>query len=179
MCTDRPCRPPRRRAGRPRRRPRHRRPWTIRRWNMTARPEIRLILPMILAPALVVGCASHPNQALRTEPENVRPPVQESKVERSAGGFTITQSLQVTAAVRSDYESAVHMLEEARYEPGIALLLEVIERAPEATATHIALGMAYARSGDLDKAEASLNKALELNPQNPVAHDEHGLVQRH
>ena len=132
---------------------------------MTAHPEIRLILPMVLAPALVVGCASHPDQALMTEPENVRPPVSEAKVERDAGGFTITQPLQVTAAVRSDYESAVRML-------------EVTERAPEATAAHIALGMAYARSGDLDKAEASLNKALELNPHHPVAHNELGLVQR-
>src|SRR5439155_57889 len=121
MSTDRPCRPPRRRSGRPRRRPRHRRPWTTRRWNMTAHPEIRLILPMILAPALVVGCASHPDQALLTEPEKARPSVQEAKVERDAGGFTITQPVQVTAAVRSDYESAVRMLEEARYEPGIAL----------------------------------------------------------
>jgi len=145
---------------------------------MTARTEIRLILPMVLAPALVVGCASHPGQALLTEPENVRPPVQEAKVERDAGGFTITQPLQATAAVRSDYESAVRMLEEARYGPGIALLLEVTERAPEATAAHIVLGMAYARSGDLDKAEASLNKALELNPHHPVAHNELGLVQR-
>jgi len=142
------------------------------------RPEIRLVLPMVLAPALVVGCASQPDQALRTEPENAPPAVQESKVERNAGGFTITQPVQVTAAVRSDYESAVRMLEETRYEPAIALLLKVIERAPEATAAHIALGMAYARSGDLDKAEASLNKALELNPHHPVALDELGLVQR-
>src|SRR5881396_77186 len=178
MSTDRPCRPPRRRSGRPRRRPRHRRPWTTRRWNMTARPEIRLILPMVLAPALVVGCASHPDQALLTEPENVRPPVSEAKVERDAGGFTITQPLQVTAAVRSDYESAVRMLEQSRYEPGIVLLLKVIERAPEMTAAHIDLGIAYARTGDLDHAEASLNKALELNPHHPVAHNELGLVQR-
>src|SRR5437667_10872304 len=107
MCTDRPCRPPRSRAapearlrkGRPRRRPRQRRPWTTRRWNMTKHPEIRLILPMVLAPALVVGCASHPDQALlMTAPENVRPPVLEAKVERDAGGFTITEPLQVTPA---------------------------------------------------------------------------------
>src|SRR5437867_3303041 len=110
MCTDRRCRPPRLRAGRPRRRPRHRRPWTTRRWDMTAHPEIRLILPMVLAPALVVGCASHPDQALLTGPENVRPPVSEGKVERDAGGVTSRQPLQVTGAVGSGQESAVGML---------------------------------------------------------------------
>ena len=145
---------------------------------MTRHPEIRLILPMLLAPALVVGCASHPGQDLRTEPDNARPPAGEAKVERDAGGFTITQPLAIAAAVRSDYASAVRMLEEARDEPAIALLLKVVERAPDATEAHIALGMAYARSGDLDKAEASLRKALELNPHHPVAHNELGLVLR-
>ena len=145
---------------------------------MTTRPEIRLILPLILAPALVVGCASPAPKATVAEPRDVRPGASEAKVERNAGGFTITQPVQVTAAVRSDYESALRMLQEARDEPGIALLLKVIDRAPEATEAHIALGMAYARSGDLDKAEASLNKALELNPHHPVAHNELGLVLR-
>jgi Flp pilus assembly protein TadD len=38
--------------------------------------------------------------------------------------------------------------------------------------------MAYARTGDLDHAEASLRKALELNPRHPAAYNELGLVQR-
>jgi Flp pilus assembly protein TadD len=99
-------------------------------------------------------------------------------VVQDEGGFTITQQASASVDVRADYEAAVRMLEEARYEPGIALLLEVTERAPEVTAAHIALGIGYARSGNLDSAEASLQTAVELNPQHPAAYNELGLVQR-
>ena len=100
------------------------------------------------------------------------------EVLQDPGGFTITQRVRVSAEIRADYETAVRMLEEERYEPGIALLTRVTEQAPEVTAAHIDLGVAHARTGDLDRAEASLRRALELNPRHPVAHNELGLVQR-
>ncbi len=99
-------------------------------------------------------------------------------VKQDGGGFTITQRVRVKDAVRTDYESAVRMLLEERYDAAIALLLKVIEREPALTPAHINLGMAYARIGDLDRAEASLQQALELNPQHPAAWNELALVQR-
>ena len=138
----------------------------------------RLAAPMVLVPALIVGCASDSHKATVAEPGDAHPAVQGAKVEQAPGGFTITQPVSVAAEVRADYEAAVRMLKDSRYEPGIALLLKVTERAPELTAAYIDLGIAYASNGDLDHAEASLRKALELNPKHPAAYNELGLVQR-
>jgi tetratricopeptide (TPR) repeat protein len=96
----------------------------------------------------------------------------------STSDNAIKQGVAVTDEMRTKYESAVGMLKEERYEPGIALLLKMTEKMPALTAAHIDLGMAYARTGDLDRAEASLNKALESDPKQPAAYNELGMVQR-
>jgi len=137
----------------------------------------RAAIAVVLAPALIAGCAPHAHKAT-TGPSDVRPKVKEAKVVQDPGGFTITQPVSVPADVRADYETAVRLLKEKRYEPGIALMLKVTEHVPDMAAAHIDLGIAYSRTGDLDHAEASLRKALELNPRHPVAYNELGLVQR-
>src|SRR5258705_1632604 len=104
------------------------------------------------------------------------PVSQVSNLSKSASA--ITQGVGVTDELRANFESAVGMLKEERYELGIALLLKMTEKMPALTAAHIDLGIAYARTGDLDRAEASLNKALESDPKQPVAHNELGVVQR-
>jgi len=72
----------------------------------------------------------------------------------------------------------MQLLADEDYDAGIALLEEVTQAAPDATAPHIDLAIAYARVEDLKKAEASLGRALELNERHPVAHNELGIVYR-
>jgi Flp pilus assembly protein TadD len=135
-------------------------------------------------PALVLaaGCASvapHTGTAPVASATNVVAGHPSSvAVERDPGGFTITDDVPLTPEVRADYDRAVRMLEAERYEPGIAVLLDITERAPDVTAAHLALGIAYGRTGDLERAEASLQRALELSPGHPAAYNEIGLVQR-
>ena len=135
----------------------------------------------LLALLFALGCspAARSTATARSMPKQMVAPSADSlDVQRDAGGIAFAQHVPITDQVRTDYETAVHMLNEAQYEQAIALLLKVTEQAPTLTAAHINLGIAYARTGDLDRAEASLRKALELNPQHPAAYNELGLVQR-
>jgi Flp pilus assembly protein TadD len=94
------------------------------------------------------------------------------------GGFQLTEKVRVPADVRADYDNATRLMAAQQYDQGIALLLKVTQKAPNATAAYVDLGIAYSKSGDLDKALASLKHAVELNPRQLVAYNELGIVYR-
>lgn len=93
-------------------------------------------------------------------------------------GFTIVESTKIDGATRSDYARAAGMLAQERYAEGITLLQAITAKQPKLTAAHVDLGIAYAKTNELDQAEASLKRALELQPRHPIAWNELGLVQR-
>jgi Flp pilus assembly protein TadD len=126
-----------------------------------------------LAVVLLFGCAA------TTAPATKHVVATKSQIQQDATGFTVAEDVRVAVDVRSQYDSAIRLLEQQQYEQGIALLLKVTEAAPNITAPHIDLGIAYGRSGDLDKGIASLKHALELNPRHPVAYNELGMLYRH
>ena len=99
-------------------------------------------------------------------------------IQQDATGFTILEEVRVSADVRAEYENAVRLLEQQQYGPGVSALVKVTEAAPNVTAAHIDLGIGYARSGELAKAEESFKRALQLNPKHPIAHNELGMVYR-
>jgi tetratricopeptide (TPR) repeat protein len=100
------------------------------------------------------------------------------EIQQDATGLTITQPMRIKDDVRSDYAEAARLLAAGQYAPGIAILERVVERAPDATAAYVDLGIACARTNDLERAEANLRRAIELNPRHPVSHNELGLVLR-
>jgi Flp pilus assembly protein TadD len=97
---------------------------------------------------------------------------------RDERAFTVSERVRVGGGVRADFERAVGLLEQEQWQAAIAALLEVTEEAPRVTAAHVNLGIAYARSGDLERARASLEQAVALNARHPVAHNELGIVYR-
>jgi Flp pilus assembly protein TadD len=99
-------------------------------------------------------------------------------IQQDLTGFTILEDVRVSAEIRAEYDSGVRMLESQQYQQGIASLVEVTQSAPNVTAAHIDLGIGYSRTGDLDRAEQSFKKALQLNPRHPIAYNELGMVYR-
>ena len=93
-------------------------------------------------------------------------------------GFTVTEVVRIGSDVRGDYQQALSLLQRDQLNEGIAVLEALIEQAPDITAPHIDLGVAYGRVGDHDKAEQSLQAALSLAPNHPVALNELGIVYR-
>jgi Flp pilus assembly protein TadD len=105
-------------------------------------------------------------------------PSASTQADAASGGFTIRERVRVSSEVRGNFEDAVRLLEQERYTDAIALLVQVTQAAPQLTAAHIDLGMAYAQVSDLERAAASLERALELNPRHPVTLNELGIVYR-
>ena len=121
-----------------------------------------------LSALLIAACATTP------EP----PPAPVNIEIQEAVGFTITEEARIGGEVRTDYETAVSYLEQGRHAEGMALLEQVAAEAPDLSAPRIDLGIAQHRAGDLEAAETNLLLALESNPEQPVAHNELGIIYR-
>ena len=129
--------------------------------------DMKIIL-FAMSASLVAACA--------TTSEPVRPPVNVQVQEEV--GFTITEEAHIGGDVRAEYEIALSYLQQGRHDEGILLLEQVADAAPELSAPRIDLGVAQHRAGNLEAAEEHLLLALESNPEQPVAHNELGIIYR-
>jgi tetratricopeptide (TPR) repeat protein len=96
----------------------------------------------------------------------------------AGAGFTITDAARVSPELRARYVTAVGYLEQGLHERGVAELRAVTEQAPGLANPHVDLGVAYGRVGDVEQAAASLEKAVAVSADHPIALNELALVYR-
>lgn len=110
------------------------------------------------ATLLLVACASRPATTPVTTATDAAP--------------TITPEL------RNEFDNAMKSLQEKDVEKGIQLLNSVATQSQKNAVPFINLAMANKSIGQLKAAEDNLKKALAIEPDNPVASNELGLVLR-
>lgn len=93
---------------------------------------------------------------------------------QSGGVETIT----VSDDVQEQFDIALKLLKESRYDEAIVLLESVIENEKRLVAPYANLGIAYGRINDLKKSEAVLLMAVEIENTHPIANNELGLIFR-
>jgi Flp pilus assembly protein TadD len=94
------------------------------------------------------------------------------------GVIEISENFEVAPQIREEFREANMLLKKEEYPEAIRLLKGVIGKTGKFSAPYINLGIAFARTGELEKAEENLKKALELSTNHPVANNELGLVYR-
>lgn len=94
------------------------------------------------------------------------------------GVIEISEQFGVDPKIRGEFNQAVMYLNQQNYPEAIKLLLAVAGKTSKFSAPYINLGIAYAHTDDMEKAEENLKKALDINNQHPVAQNELGLVYR-
>jgi tetratricopeptide (TPR) repeat protein len=132
--------------------------------------------PNYVEPVAADGQVAQPEERRARGPSSKGPTV---RLDVLAGaGFTITDVARVSPELRQRYLAAVGYLEQGLQDRGLGELRAVTEQAPGLANPLVDLGVAYGRAGDLAKAAASLEQAVALSPDHPIALGELALIYR-
>jgi tetratricopeptide (TPR) repeat protein len=135
--------------------------------------------PSYVEPVVTEALATETEVRRARSPASKAPAGPMVRLEVLAGaGFTITDTARVSPELRERYLAAIGYLDQGLHERGVAELRAVTAQAPEAANPHIDLGVAYGRVGDLTQAAASLERALAVSADHPIALNELALIYR-
>ncbi|MFQ5469695.1 MAG: tetratricopeptide repeat protein [Gammaproteobacteria bacterium] len=114
----------------------------------------------LIAFLLLVGCASGPT--------TTKKPV-------SLNQDSITGAPD---ALISEYKKALKDMQAGRYESAKKRLNKLTFSYPNYSGPYANLGIIYYNDGNLTAAEIALNKAIEINKKNAMAHNQLGIIYR-
>ncbi len=92
--------------------------------------------------------------------------------------FDKKPEILIESEVQDDFNNALVLLKEKKYNKAIDLLEVVIEKEQRLPAPFVNLAIAYVRTGKDEQAEKNLLKALGLELGHPIANNELGLLYR-
>lgn len=124
----------------------------------------RQLATIIISLALLSGCTLVP--------------IESSEQTTVNEGGAVTPAKAVNPAAAADYQQALAAIKQGNNTLATRLLTAMTTEYPELSGPSTNLGLIYFKKGDLTRAEAALQNALAINPNNAVAHQHMGIVYR-
>ena len=90
----------------------------------------------------------------------------------------VAGKFKVSASVQKDYDTALEYMRAQRYPEAINLLKKVAQKDSRLSGPWVNMGIAYRTLGELDKADEAIKKAIQINPKNPYAYNQGGIIKR-
>ena len=116
---------------------------------------------------LISACGSMPNK-------NVASVDSEPTKER----VVLEKKYKVSASLKQQFAYGTEAMALEDYQQAISIFKQVAEKEPRASGPWINLAIAYRKLGQIDNADKAIEKAVELNPKNPYALNQAGIIKR-
>ena len=137
------------------------------------KPDVKENIRPELGEASVVDFKLSPGQDHKLPFEMDQKEMAEYKQEiRRAGKRKSSSRAEIQAA----FKLGVQLTEEGKYDEALAALNKALERDPEQSAIHAAIGNVYAKAGKNEEALAAYNKAISFSPNDPDLYTTAGVT---
>jgi len=136
------------------------------------RPDVKESVRPELGEAAVVDFKLTPGQDVRLPFEMNDKEMAEYKKRYEE----LQKKKQFSGELQAAFKLGVQLTEEGKYDEAMAEFNKALEKDPEQSAIHAAIGNVYAKSGKNEEALAAYNKAITLSPNDPDLYTTAGIT---
>ncbi|MEM7304616.1 MAG: tetratricopeptide repeat protein [Pseudomonadota bacterium] len=90
----------------------------------------------------------------------------------------VLAEFKVSSSIQQQYETALEYMRSEDYKQAISLMQKIAANEPRAAGPWVNIAIAHRKLDELEKAQNAILKSLELNPDNPYALNQAGIIMR-
>ncbi len=96
----------------------------------------------------------------------------------SNAAIPIGRTFKVNAGVQKEYELGLEYMRVEQYAEAIQIFKKVAQKDSRLSGPWVNIAIAYRTLSELDNANEAIERALAINPQNPFAYNQAGIIKR-
>jgi len=128
--------------------------------------NVKFIISSIIA-LLLTACGSVPGKLSSTTQDS-----------DAASTIIVKQEYKVSASVEQQFAYGIEAMSAENYAQAIDIFHKVAQKEPRASGPWVNIAIAYRKLDQIDKADEAIETAVRLNPKNPYALNQAGIIKR-